>query len=138
MSSVAAFTVIEAYLRAAWTDTPLAFENETWPLTDDPGAFVYVEITADLLAQETVGSPGANLWREVGEVRCYVLVPNGTGSTAARTIAGDLAALFREVEIDGVQFGDLSIGAADAGETDGNYWRMGVVANWWRDDITGA
>jgi hypothetical protein len=135
MSTAITFTALEDYLRAEWTATPIVFENETSPIADDPAAFVFVEIFGDYLAQETFGAPGENLWREEGEIRAHVLVPNGTGTRVARGYASDLADFFKEVEVSGIHFRQMSIGAGEPGRDDGNYYRMTLSIDWSRDQI---
>lgn len=133
MSSITAFAALEDFLRAEWTATPIVFENEDFPLADNPAAFVFIEIFGDYFAQESIGDPGNNLWRESGELRGHVLVPNGTGTRAARTYASDLADFFKEVEVSGVRFQQMSIGAGEAGKNDGNYYRTTLSVDWERD-----
>jgi len=135
MSSAIAFIALEDYLRAEWTTTPLVFENENFPLEDQPDAFVFVEVFGDYFAQESIGAPGNNLWREAGEIRAHVLVPNGTGSRVARGHAAEMAEFFREVEVQGIRFTQMSIGAGDAGKADGNYYRMTLAIDWERYEV---
>lgn len=133
MSGFAAFASLEDYIRSYWQATPVVFENEGFPLSDEPSAFVFVEIFGDFLSQESFGTPGDNLWRETGEIRGHILVPNGTGSRQARQLASEFVGLFQEIEVEGVRFRDMSVGAGDPGEGDGNYWRMTTSVSWERD-----
>lgn len=135
MSSPDVYDRLEAYLRAEWSATPLVFENEEWPLDEgEPAAFVYVEIFGNFYSQESVGDPGNNLWRETGTMQMHVLVPNATGTRSARTYAKALVALFREVEVDGVRFREMSIGAGEPGMPTGNYFPMTATVDWEFDE----
>ncbi len=134
MSSVAVFDALKAFLVAGWSDTPLVFENEDWPLDTEPAAFVYVEIFGGSYAQESVGAPGNNLWRESGSLQMHVFVPNSSGTRTARVHADALADLFKEVEVSGVRFREMSIGAGEPGKQDGNYFPMTVTVDWEFDE----
>ena len=134
MSSDTSFTAIEAHLRTGFTAAPLVFENEAWPEPDTPAAFVVVEVFGDFYAQESIGAPGQNLWRETGTILMHVLVPNDTGTLTARTLARQLVGLFREVTVDGVHVGEMSIGAGEPGEEQSSYYRMTASVDFWRDD----
>ena len=135
MSSPDVFDRLETYLRTEWTDTPLVFENDEWPLDEgEPAAFVYVEIFGGFYGQESVGDPGNNLWRETGTLQMHVLVPNTTGTRAARAHAKALVNLFKEVEVEGVRFRDMSVGAGEPGRATGNYFPMTATVDWEFDE----
>lgn len=135
MSSPAAYTALRDYLVTNWTTTPLVFENEDWPLDQgEIAAFIFVEIVGNLYAQASVGAPGDNLWRETGTMQCHVFVPNSTGTLTARQHAYTLAGLFREVQVDGITFEDLSLGASEPGRQDGNYFPFSLTVDWRRDE----
>lgn len=135
MSSATTYDVVHDYLVANWTTTAIAFENEPHPLPDTPEHWVFVEIYGDLFAQMSIGagSRDTNLWRETGQVLLNVMAPRETGSRLARLYANQLADLLRGKDIGVVRFLDASIGAGQAGEGDGNYWRMTATIDWERD-----
>lgn len=134
MSSAAVYDDIHDHLVANFTAAPLVFENEPWPEQDTPAAFVFIEIFGDFYAQESFGSPGQNLWRETGSINMHVIVPNDTGTRDARMLARQLVALFREVEVSGIRFRDMAIGAGEPGEEKSNYYRMTATVDFERDD----
>lgn len=131
-----AFEAIEDHLRASWSETPLVFENEDFGLADAPEPFVYVEVVADSMAQDTFGAPGANQWLETGGVYLHVMTPSGTGSRAARQIGERLMYLFREQPLQDIHFRDMSLGAGDPGKTFGGYFAITVTVDWERHDFT--
>lgn len=134
MSTPDSFDAFHDYLVAEWTSTPLLFENDgDDDLPDEPGDRVFVEVFGSFFAQESVGAPGNNLWRESGQTYLHVLTVRATGSRPGRVIANDLAKLFMEQGPDGVRILDMSIGAGEPGENDGNYYRMTLTVNWERD-----
>lgn len=140
MASAAAFDVIEQRLKAEWTATALAFENEAWPdvqAAETPPPFVFVEIFGDYFDQQEIGggdAPAANTWRESGQVLMHVMTPEGTGSRQARVYAKQLVDIFRGHDIGGVVFRDASIGATERGDKDGQYFRLTASLNWHRDE----
>lgn len=136
MSSPTAFSAIEAYLRTNWTATPIIFENEDWPLPDTPAAFLYVEVFSGIYDQASIGAATqqGNLWREDGTLAGHVLVPGGIGTGQARTYAKAFADLFRGQELGSIRFGQVSLGAGEPGQRDGNYYRFSATIDWERDE----
>lgn len=134
MSSAAVYDAVHDHIVDGFTAAPLAFENEAWPDAATPAPFVYVEIFGDFYRQESIGAPGANLWRETGTILMHVMVPNDTGTREARLLARQLVALFREVEVSGIRFRDMSIGAGEPGEERANFYRMTASVNFERYD----
>ena len=136
MASPEAFAPIEAYLRAEWTATPLAFENDDFKPAKTAAAFVLAEIFGTYFDQASIGEGDRidNLWREAGMIYLHVCVKRGTGSLAARTYCRQLADLFRGQDLGSIRFRDISIGAAEAGDEDGNYFRMTTTIEWERDE----
>lgn len=137
MSSPEAFDAIKNRIADVWQNqTPVAYENDSFPTPDDPALFLYVEIFGTSYEQASIGAdPQAqNKWRELGLLLVHVMVPNGTGTFQARTYAKQVAAMFRGKEISGVEFRDMSIGASEPGDEDGNYYRMTVRVDWQRDE----
>jgi len=137
MASPTAFDAIHDYLAAAWTGTPIVFENEPWPLPNDPAAFVFVEIVSSVYDQASIGGGDQrsdNLWRENGVVYGHVLTPSGTGSRPARVLAQQFIDLLRGQEIGPITFQGASIGAGMPGDQDGNYYRQTATVDWQRDE----
>lgn len=138
MASAAVYDVIEQRLTALWTATPVVFENMDFPdLAETPAPFVFVEIYGDVFDQASIGGgagQASNLWREAGQLLMHVMTPQGTGTRDARLYAKQLVDLFRGEEVGGVVFRDCAIGAGEAGENDGNYYRMTASVTWQRDE----
>ncbi len=136
MSSPAAFTSIQTYLRDNWTVTPIYFENEKWHFPEPPAPFLLVEVYGDFYNQASIGADpqGENLFREIGQIYVHVMAPRGSGTAQARTYAKQIVDLFRGNEDAGVRPRDMSIGAGEPGTEDGNYFRMTVTIEWERDD----
>ncbi|MCT7665669.1 phage tail terminator-like protein [Shinella kummerowiae] len=135
MASPEVFDTIKGYLDTAWTETPIAFENDGFEPPDDPEPWVLIEVFGDFFEQESIGAEmqTTNLWREQGQLVAHVMVPRGTGSSLARTHARAIVDLFRGQEVGSVVFTTASIGASEPGETDGSYFRMTATLDWSRD-----
>lgn len=136
MSSFVVFDQIETYLRDKWHATDIVFENEDYPLPDTPKEFVFAEVYGDSLDQVTLGAPGNNQWDEGGQLYLHVMTPNGTGSRAARRVAGELVALFRERPLEQIYFSQMSIGSGEPGRSFANYYAMTVTIQWDRSDFS--
>jgi hypothetical protein len=138
MSSDVVYSAIKNFLTAIWTAVPLVFENENYDLPDDPSPYVYVEISGNLYAQQSIGATSSvsNLWREQGLLWIHVFVPSGTGSLLARQYAKQIADLFRGKELlsGKLIFRDISIGMGQTADEDGNYWRLSVSIEWQNDN----
>ena len=138
MSAVAIYDAVKGLLDAAWSATPVLFENQTQPppAAETPHglkAWVLCEIEGRSLSQISMGAGTKpdNLWEEEGTIWLHVHVPAGSGSRAARVLADELAELFRATEeIGAIQFHDMSIGAGQVGQDNGKWWAMTVTINW--------
>lgn len=139
MSGPAVFDVVKARFDDEWDGdaVPVWFENETWDLEASPDAFLSVELSGDLFGQASIGSgdPLEEFWREDGELRIHVLVPQGGGTATARTLAKQAADLFRGRELSGVKFRNASLGAGQPGTVDGNYYRFTATIDYQYDEV---
>ncbi|WP_065091637.1 hypothetical protein [Rhizobium leucaenae] len=135
MSSPAAYDAIHDHLTSSWSGPALAFENDGFQLPATPDYWVLVEIFADIYDQASIGAETvtANLWREEGQILAHVMTPRGAGTGQARTYAQQFIDLFRGQEIGGVVFETMSIGAGNAGDATGAYFRMTATIDWYRD-----
>lgn len=136
MSSDIVFTAIQDYLVANFTAAPLVFENDPPFLPEPPSLWVWVEVYDIMFDQVSMGSgsPLTELWREEGSVICHVMAPTGTGTSAARTMATNIARLFVGLQLQpGIRFQRISL-ASDTDSWDGNYWGFSCRAEWWRED----
>lgn len=133
MASVQAFDAFHAYLEGEWTGAAIQWENDASAPPDTPETLVFAEIYGGLYQQESVGAPGGNLWRESGMLYLHVMSVRGTGSREARVIATNLSNLFRERGPAGIRIIDMSIGAGEPGENDGNFFRTTLQVGFERD-----
>lgn len=133
MASAEVYDVIEQRLAGMLAGTTCVYENEDWPLQDNPQTWVYVEIFGDVYAQASIGADANNLIRENGQFLAHVMVPTGTGSRAARVLAKQIVDLFVGQDIGGVIFARATIGAGDPGRASGNYFAMTAAVDWQLD-----
>lgn len=135
MSSPEAYSAIHDYLAGAWSGPTLAFENDDFQLPATPTLWVLVEIFGDIYEQASIGAETvtANLWREEGQILAHFMAPRGSGTLAVRQSAMQFLDLFRGQDIGGVIFETMSIGAGNAGDTTGAYFRMTATIDWYRD-----
>ena len=107
MSSLTPAAAIEARLKANWSTSPVFLPNEiNKPLRDNGGeplTFVVLEFPGGTAEQETIGSPGNNVFREHGGFLIHIQVPMGSGASLARQYAETIAAIFRGQTFDGVR-----------------------------------
>jgi len=138
MSSATVHAAYRAWLEAAWTACELRFENESQDPPADGATFIYVELEGGLFDQASIGAgaPSDNLWREEGTIFLDVCV--ATGDKAA-TIQGlqyreQLALAHRGLQLaPGITFREISFGAGEKLEGSGNYYRLPLTANFFRD-----
>lgn len=135
MASPVAYDTIHDYLIGTWSATPLAFENDGFDGPADPEHWILIEIVGNFFEQETIGAEtrDANLWREGGQIYAHVMAPRGAGSRQARVHANAIVNLFRGQDIGMLTFRDASIGAGEAGDVDGSYFRLTATIDWQRD-----
>lgn len=133
MASAEVYDAIEQRCRAMMPAVTWVFENEEFALPDTPEPFVYVEIYGGVYAPASIGGAGNDLKRESGQFLAHVMMPNGTGSRAARVIAKQIVDLFFAQDVGGVVFMDASIGTGDPGREFGNYYAMTAAIDWDRD-----
>lgn len=149
MASDVVYTAIRGYLDgvgstpAAWSVTPIQYENEPPVRMDDGGSpatatpWLMIEMTGTLYAQESIGAntQAQNRWDEEGQVFGHVFVPSGTGGATARRLAKQFADLFRGARLlddQTLEFMDASIGIGAIGDDTGNWFRISVDIHWRR------
>jgi len=133
MASDVVYTAIKNYLIGAWSNCPIAWENEDFVRPEPPGPWILFEITGTMYAQQSIGdSPqSANRWDEEGVMWLHVFVPKGTGSVLARNYAKGLADLFRGAWlINSLEFLAAAIGEGAPADDMAVYWRVSVSIEW--------
>src|SRR5712691_1281738 len=94
MPSAAVVTAVEARLAANFTHCPVIGLNLQGTV-DDGGPFLTVQYPVANGQQKSIGSPGANVYREDGAFRLVLNIQRGQGVNQGMAWADELAALFR-------------------------------------------
>lgn len=133
MSSPAPFNDVKAKLEAANLGYPIAWPNEKFDRPQAPSTWLHVEITSSVLVPIELG---ADVWQEEGTAYITVLVPKGSGSDTARTIAKTIANLFRGLGPEDVVYLGAAIGNGSIAGADGVYWPLTVAVDWRYQDLS--
>jgi Bacteriophage related domain of unknown function len=102
MSYAAERQAIEQRFAAAWTATPIAWDNVSF--TPPTGPWVRLHIVNGDAFQAAMGAPTVMV-RHPGTVIVEVYVPPGTGTDTGRGLADQAAAIFRFATFDGIVCG---------------------------------
>ena len=98
MSYAAEREAIETRFAAAWTATPIAWDNVDF--TPPEGPWVRLHIVNGEAFQASMGSPV--LVRHPGLIQIEINTPAGIGSGTAMTLADQACAIFRFALFDGI------------------------------------
>lgn len=126
---------VRAWFAAAWgSTTPIAWPDIEFPV---PEAQTWVRFTLQETDGEqiTMGSPGANRFRQFGLIIIQVFQPQGQGSGDAREKAATIATLLKGANTsNGVYFSDVY--ARQVGNDGNGFYQVNVVASFYYDEIT--
>lgn len=124
MPSKAVADAVEARLAANWNTTPIFGINEQGMTPGDGSPFVAVQYPVQGENQLTLGSPGANHYREAGAFRVVVNEQRGIAAARALGWCDTLRALFRGQYFDGVQTFAPSPPVINDANDLGNYFQV--------------
>lgn len=136
MTPDAIVRAVQTYFAANWTATPAYFDNLTTPTTL-PEKWVRYSVRPGKSFFSEIGQGAAG--HRVGVVKVQVFTPAGVGVQVGWTLAAQVEALFRGVEVGGVFFGpgdDLvqeGPSTEDSGVTNGNQQHT-VTCPFWAED----
>lgn len=120
---------VESYLTAAWSATPIAYENVAFTPPPDGR---YLRIALRPRATEVIGMGQPPRHRTSGEILVRCVVPKGVGSAEALSMADEIAALFRHRVIGGASTRAASVSLDGAGP---DAYEAVVSIPFWRDEI---
>jgi len=105
---------IENRVADNWMVTPVAYENAPF---EEPQSepWIRVRIFDDVTRRITIGNPAT--YRHAGLLVLEIFTPKNSGTGTARTYAGTLATLFRDVQFSGLTFREPSL--SNGGEENG-------------------
>lgn len=116
MSLATARRDIEKRLADNWATTPIAFDNVNFTPPED-AAWIRLVIQDGDAFRVCVGNPGHH--RQTGVIMLRIYVPLNGGTNTARQYADTLAALFRDVQFNGITCREAS--PINLGEVEGWY-----------------
>lgn len=137
MSSLTPYADARALLKAASLVPPanIAWQNEPFqePSGDPAALWLAVECVGTVLDPIEMGG-GA--WQEEGTLYVHVMVPAGSGTDAARTLAKQVANTFRGLGPRPVIYRGASIGNSAPSDPQGIWWGLTVTVDWIYQDVT--
>lgn len=93
---------VTARLKANWTLCAVVDDDTTGQGPGDGSAYVTLEFPVAVENQITIGSPGANVFRESGAFRIKLVSPTGVGLAQPTDWIDQLRAIFRGKQFSGV------------------------------------
>lgn len=88
-----AVAAMRARFENAWTETPVAYQNEGFAKQNGP--WVYFEVEAMQTDLRGAGLPGDNIWLTTGRIFVHVFTPGGYGMPETLRFAGLACEVFR-------------------------------------------
>lgn len=122
---------IETRFAAAWTATPVAYENVAFQPPAAGAARVRLAVASDGATLASIGGPPRR-WRCLGRVVLDIEVPAGTGSRGALALADQALDLFAGWPASGLTF---LAGAPGPAVQEGDLYRLTVTVPFRHDDL---
>jgi hypothetical protein len=101
MASKAVVDAVQARLAAHWTACPIFKENEQGVTPDDGTPWLLLQFPVATTRNMTVGS---RAYREEGGFRIVINIMRGTGSDLMFEWGDQIAAIFRDVKENGIEY----------------------------------
>lgn len=108
--------------------------NVNFVQPEPPFMFLSVEMAGESLAPVELG-PTHSVWEETGQLYVHVVVPSGTGSEDSRSMAKQIAELFRGLPPRDVVWRRAMIGLGATSDDDGSWWSLTVGIEYSYQDI---
>ena len=135
MASAAVIAAVEARVATYWSATPYVGLNTTGDVPADGSAFLTIQYPLANAAQISVGSPGAEVFREEGAVRFVLSIPRGSGVSSWQTLLEALLANFRAKKFAGMQTFAPTSPVFDDSNDNGNYEKLSSALPYYADVI---
>lgn len=120
-------TAVRTLFSSGWSTTDIAWPNRSYTPTTGT-SWVRVSIHLGQAFEDEVGNTTAAAGHRNGVVKIGVFVPLNSGSMTASTYAGQIEAIFRRKDQDGVYFGEPY---STNNGSDGAWYQITVNAPWW-------
>jgi len=135
---------IRAFIKANWTATPVAWQNDDTgegegpferPRDADgnPDPFIYCEISNATARGSAFGSVGKRVKSNTGFVAAHCYVPIGSGDAAADLLAKQFGEMLEMQSIGAPPAPRMDAaqeGGGGSGDDDGLYYRVSVTIPW--------
>lgn len=135
MASSAVIAAIETRVATYWTATPYYGLNTMGDPPADGSAFLTIQYPVANASQISVGSPGAEVFREEGGVRFVLSIPRGAGVAYWQGLLEALLQHFRAAKFSGVNTWAPTSPVFDNSNDNGNYWLLSAVAPYYFDAL---
>lgn len=134
MASVAAIAAVEARIATYWAGTYVGF-NTTGETPSDGSAFLTIQFPLANAEQISIGTPGAQLFREEGGIRFVYATPRGQGVSYYQGLLETLLGHFRATKFSGVQTFAPSTPVLDNAADNGKYWLLTAAVPYTADTL---
>lgn len=133
MASAAVIAAVEARVTTYWTATPFIGLNVGGDAPTDGSAFLTAQYPVSNSEQISVGSPGAEVFREEGGIRFVLSIPRGQGVTYWQQLLEALLSQFRAKQFDGVNTWAPNNPDFDDDAENGNYCLLRAIIPYYAD-----
>lgn len=127
MASVAVMAAVEARVATYWTASDVFTPNTVGETPVDGTPFLSVQYPVANNEQISVGSPGAEVFREEGGIRFVFSIPRGQGISYYQSLLEALMDHFRAKQFSSVTTFAPSAAFTDDSSDVGNYWLLTSV-----------
>jgi hypothetical protein len=143
MASSDVMAAVDARIATYWAVTDPATSaavpyyglNEEGETPASGGAFLAVQYPVANAEQKSIGSPGAQVFREEGGIRFVLSIPRGQGTSWWMQQLEALLAHFRAQKFSGVNTWAPTSPVLDDSNDQGAYWRLTAVAPYYFDTL---
>lgn len=135
MASEAVVNAVETRLAANWNKCPIVGVMHKDERPDESASFLAVQYPVANEDQISVGSPGANVWREEGAFRLVLSMNRDEEKVTMLQWADELRALYRGKHFDGVETFAPSPPAIDDRNDEGTFYILSIAVPYQYDLI---
>lgn len=129
-----ATAAVRAHFETEWAnETPIAWPDVAFTPPERAPWVRFTMLHADGY-QASIGDPGNNRQRRVGQVIVQVFQPQGEGSKQARQLADRAVDAFMNADVDGIHFHDVF--AREIGNDGQGWYQINVIARFRYDHLT--
>lgn len=132
------FETLSSYFQNKWVisynDVSIAWPNVPFSPPSPPSAWVRFNIIDGECAYKSVGAPGKNVSRYVGQVIVQVFIPAHTGSILGLKLADFICSIFRNRQIENIRFSSTYSQRVDTSLVDG-WLQYNLTAPFTRDEF---